>query len=179
MIYVSHYPLRNNENIVIPYSRTVVSQKSCIPSSISLWNDLSVDMRNINSLNLFKTSARKLIQLSCVPAYFLLGERYLQIIHARLKNHCSILNDDLFNNLLDQNRFCDCSGEVENAEHFFFECQFYTDQRRILLTSTHSFQPLNTQLLLRGSNNISNDENAIIYLAVQRYIKDTKRLKNN
>ena len=31
---ISDYPLRNNRNISLPYNRTNISQKSCIPSSI-------------------------------------------------------------------------------------------------------------------------------------------------
>ena len=37
---VSYYPLRNNRIITVPYNRTSSSQKSCIPSSIRLWNSL-------------------------------------------------------------------------------------------------------------------------------------------
>ena len=37
---VSDYPLRNTRNITVPYNRTTISQKSCIPSSIRLWNSL-------------------------------------------------------------------------------------------------------------------------------------------
>ena len=33
---ISDYPLRNNRNISLPYNRTNISQKSCIPSSIRL-----------------------------------------------------------------------------------------------------------------------------------------------
>ena len=31
---ISDYPLRNNRNISLPYNRTNISKKSCIPSSI-------------------------------------------------------------------------------------------------------------------------------------------------
>ena len=37
---ISDYPLRNNRNISVPLNRTSISQKSCIPSAIRLWNSL-------------------------------------------------------------------------------------------------------------------------------------------
>ena len=35
---VTNYSLRNNNNLSVTYTRTRISRKSCIPSSISLWN---------------------------------------------------------------------------------------------------------------------------------------------
>ena len=42
---ISNYPLRNNRNISVPFNRTSISQKSCIPSSIRLWNSLEDDLK--------------------------------------------------------------------------------------------------------------------------------------
>ena len=39
---INRYELRNRDNIAIPFSRTDISQKSCIPSSIALWNNLII-----------------------------------------------------------------------------------------------------------------------------------------
>ena len=36
----TNYPLRNQNNITVPFCRTELYRKSCIPSSISLWNNL-------------------------------------------------------------------------------------------------------------------------------------------
>ena len=41
----SNYPLRNNTNISVPFKGTSISQKSCIPSSIRLWNSLEDDLK--------------------------------------------------------------------------------------------------------------------------------------
>ena len=51
---VSDYPLRNTRNITVPYNRTSISQKSCIPSSIRLWNSLADDLKDSSSLLTFK-----------------------------------------------------------------------------------------------------------------------------
>ena len=42
---VTNYPLRNRNNISSIYTRTDISKKSCIPSSVSDWNNLNRDIR--------------------------------------------------------------------------------------------------------------------------------------
>ena len=51
---ISDYPLRNNRNISLPYNRTNISQKSCVPSSIRFWNGLEDDLKNLSTLPTFK-----------------------------------------------------------------------------------------------------------------------------
>ena len=50
-IHVSDYPLRNTRNIAVPYNQTSISQKSCIPSSIRLWNLLTDELKDSSSLS--------------------------------------------------------------------------------------------------------------------------------
>ena len=51
---VSDYPLRNTRNITVPYNRTSILQKSCIQSSIRLWNSLAENLKDASSLLTFK-----------------------------------------------------------------------------------------------------------------------------
>ena len=53
------YNLRNNNNITVPFCRTEISRKSCIPSSISAWNSLDIELRNSPSLSSFKYQLKK------------------------------------------------------------------------------------------------------------------------
>ena len=48
------YALRNEHNIIVPFCRTEISRRSCIPSSISEWNSLDIEIRNSPSLANFK-----------------------------------------------------------------------------------------------------------------------------
>ena len=48
---VSDYPLRNDRKITVSYIRTSISQKSCIQSSIRLWNSLADDLKDSSSLS--------------------------------------------------------------------------------------------------------------------------------
>jgi hypothetical protein len=175
----NRYPLRNNDNINLPFFRTLISQQSCIPSSIQAWNNLDNNVRNSPTLTSFRSSVRRTSLAHNPPLHYFTGNRYLQIVHARLRNGCSNLNNDLYNNHLSENQFCPCSNEIENAEHYFFKCTNYIDQRLNLFEATRPYHPLNTNILLFGSKNLNENENNTIVLAVQTFIKNTKRFDTN
>jgi hypothetical protein len=50
----SEYNLRNNENYVLPRCRLRISEKSFIPSTVRIWNDLSPTIRNLQTISQFK-----------------------------------------------------------------------------------------------------------------------------
>ena len=60
----TNYPLINQNNIATPYCRTELLRKSCIPSSIAMWNSLDDNLRNSPSLNSFKYNLKKTQSLS-------------------------------------------------------------------------------------------------------------------
>jgi hypothetical protein len=110
------------------------------------------------------------------PAYYLSGNRYLSVMHARLRNNCSNLNGDLHNNHLRDDPYCSCNNnEFENASHFFFSCPNYREQRLELFIQTREFHPLNINILLFGNTDLTYEQNSILFKAVQQFIKDTKR----
>ena len=119
---MSTYTLRNQQNITVPLCRTKISRKSCIPSSISAWNSLDIELRNSPSLAIFKYQLKKLQNNSCVPTYYRTGSRYLSVLHARIRNSCSNLLSDLYINHLSPSPTYSCSEEVEDADHYFFNC---------------------------------------------------------
>ena len=47
-----------------------------------------------------------------------------------------------------------------------------------MFRETHSFHPLNLNKLLTGDSNLTIENNAKIFEAVQKYIKNTKRFSN-
>ena len=53
-----------------------------------------------------------------VPSFYLTGDRYLSVLHAKIRNKCSNLNNDLFNNHLSPTPLCNRCQETEDAEHF-------------------------------------------------------------
>ena len=129
---VSHYNLRDSSNITIPVTRTATFKRSCIPASVDLWNNLDHTTRQKPSLCSFSYALRSHVISNIVPIYCIQGNRKLSILHARLRNHCSNLNLDLYNNHIRDNPLCDCLRNVESAEHFFFECTRFVAQRTVI-----------------------------------------------
>ena len=53
-----------------------------------------------------------------VPSFYLVGDIYFTVLHARLRNNCSNLNNDLYVNHLRADPLCNCLNENEDANHF-------------------------------------------------------------
>ena len=176
---ISNYPLRNNRNISVPFNRTSISQKSCIPSSIRLWNSLEDDLKNLSTLQTFKKHITSSFNNSCVPSHFTIGNRYISILHARLRNNCSNLNNDLFRNHLRDNPLCDLCGMIEDAIHYFFHCRKFTLERQVFNDTVRVFQPLSIDMILCGNFNLNMENNIVLFRAVHRYIHATKRFKTS
>ena len=170
----TNYPLRDQNNITVPFCRTEIARKSCIPSSITLWNSLDEELRNSSTLASFKYQLKNLQNKSKVPHYYIVSNRYLSVLHARIRNNCSYLSSDLFMNHLSPSSMCRSSDESEDAEHFFFRCSNYNYDRVTLFQSTRNYHPLNINILLFGDENLTDEDNINIFTAVQTFIKDTR-----
>ena len=174
----TNYPLRNNNNVTVPFTRTEISHRSCIPSSISLWNSLNENLRENSSVATFKYQLKNLRTNSKVPSYFINGDRYLSILHARIRNNCSYLKNDLYINHLSPSPNCGCANVREDAEHFFFRCPYFEDKRIAMFHSINTFHPLNIQKILFGDDTLSDNDNLVLFNAIQNFIKDSGRFTN-
>ena len=87
---------------------------------------LKDDLKNLSTLQTFKKHITSSFNNSCVPSHFTIGIRYISILHARLRNNCSNLNNDLFRNHLRDNPLCDLCGMIEDAIHYFSTSIWYT-----------------------------------------------------
>ena len=79
----TQYSLRKNSDLRNVAVRTTVSQKSCIPSLIRLWNGINDNIRNIDSISSFKKQFRIDLHLLLSPPYYFKGNRFLSDLHAR------------------------------------------------------------------------------------------------
>ena len=110
------------------------------------------------------------------PSYYNIGNRYLSILHTRIRNNCSALRNDLFHANLIHKPSCSCGYSTENAEHFLLYCKRFDAQRNILsrfLLAANVHIDLNT--LLIGSQIYNIDTNRHVFITVQTYIKETCR----
>lgn len=128
------YNLRNRDDIVIPLCRLESYRPSFFPSGIELWNNLPIEMRNVDSLNLLKRSIST--NRERVPKFYYSGEGKYTIYQSRLRNECSSLNADLFRLNIVNDPSYSCGYASENSFHYFFECSKYLVPRSHVLFIT-------------------------------------------
>ena len=116
----TQHELRYSQNFDNLYARTNLLQKSCIPFSVCLWNNLEQEIRNSTSISSFKSKESKMTEPTKIPNIYCIGNRNISVLHARLRNKCSNLNEDLYQNHLRLDPMCECGNESENAKHYFF-----------------------------------------------------------
>ena len=172
---ISNYPLRNMNNYSAPFARTEFFKRSSIPS-ISLWNAADNSLKESITLQSFKHHQKSSSTCNLkIPSYYLFGNRRLAVLHARMRNNCSNVNFDLFNNFLRPDTLSTCRAEPENAEHYFFRCNEYNNQRLVLFNSLRNFQPLRHDILLFGNPNLGVEDNTFIFESVHTFIKTSTR----
>ena len=92
---------------------------------------------------------------------------------------CEINIADLYHTNLIVNFNCLCGYLNENAEHYLLHCSIFNVSRIIMLFKINKLNligiPVNIDLLLFGNETLSCDVSCSIFLAVQKYIKDTCR----
>ena len=170
---VSSYNLRNRDDISTIKTRTTLYYNSFLPSTISEWNSLPLNLRDAPTLESFKQklNAGKIRK----PKYFYSGTRQLQILHCRLRTKCSSLNQHLYQKNIVDSPKCLC-GLTESTNHYFFKCSRYTVLRSTLF---NNLRPLCTEitlnLLLNGDQSLTLDVNTAIFKHVQNFIKVSNR----
>lgn len=179
--------LRTNSNFNLFNCRTERFLQSFFPSSTKLWNSLDIEIRNANSLEIFKNELRS--KLICLPKYNKLYNyslsRVASVFHSRLRLGAFALNEYLFNINCLHTPVCKCGTENETVFHFFFSCPLYAAHRNVFLTSAAlicgglwqdvSSKRQKLKWFLFGHNKLSLDDNCKLFLAVQKYILATKR----
>ena len=176
---VSHYNLRNSQNITIPLIHLSIYQQSYFPSTIKLWNSIDLNVRQIPSFCCFKKTIQSVyFKNTRPPLYYYCGQRLLSVLHARLRNNCSSLKFDLFHANLIDNPTCICGYRNETVEHYLLYCINFTAQRTVMLNNLNELNmnfPITANVLLYGDESLTLDENVIIFFEVQKFIKDSKR----
>ena len=133
------------------YTHIETSRRSCVPSSVSCWNDLQSNLREADTLLSFRHNLKtKILTDRKIPSYYMKGQRKWSVIHARIRNNCSDLKCDLFHNHLSDDTRCSCGNTEENALHFFFECETYANARLIMFRQTRKYHPLSLNTILHG-----------------------------
>ena len=149
---------------------------SFLPDTIRKWNNLPIDTRDINTVENFKEKITE--KPKKVPNYIYYGERKQQIAHTRMRLRRSDLREELFEVNLAESPICECGEEIEDSEHYLKDCRLYNIQRTAILdTYGIDFRAYQTEDLLEGNPNDTNEDNIWLFHAVQEYIKKTKRFR--
>jgi len=123
---ITSYNLRNSSNLRNISCRSQLLSTSFLPSTINSWNSLTDEVRSAPSLNSFKSLLSR--GRKDVPLFYYEGDRQTCVYHARLRTHCSNLNDHFFTKNIVESPLCTC-GDIEDTYHFFFSCPLYIGSR--------------------------------------------------
>jgi len=180
------YNLRNQDNIHLPRLRTESYRKSCIPSSIRLWNSLAPNIKGATSLQGFKKLINK---FPCYKTNKLFSSQIgrSSIYHTRIRLGLSGLNAHRYNyDLIEFSHCPNCGHFWEDEIHFLIDCPAYGNARTALLEGLHQL-PLNTNAisyrekkqlastLLNGASYLDFELNCNIFEFVKSFISLTLR----
>ena len=177
----TQHRLRNRTHIRIPRSRTSFKQKSFIPATLNLWNNLDPEIKRSRTLATFKSKQKfrlnpmtKLYSTNFGPSTKLLTQIRLGL---------SKLNLHLFTHSIIPDPFCPhCPASRESPMHYFLQCPAYAAQRDAMsrdlrgLLAPESFT--HTKLLyiiIHGNQTDNLQTNISIFQTVHNYITSTKR----
>ena len=165
------YNIRNiDEHYIQPVTALkTVYYNSFLPSSIRLWNNLDSSTKACPSISAFKHMVNKMTKQK---SYYCTGTRKGQVLHARLRMRCSNLNSDLVSRYISDNSACACGHPIENAEHFLLHCQNYAQARRHIQSLD---TPVDANILLHGSEDLTDNENKQVFRATQDFIIESAR----
>ena len=137
---VSNYNLRHSNNLRGINARTTQYQQSFLPTAIKEWNNLPLELQQSNSVNSFKYNLTK--DKEQTPKYYYTGSRRLQILHTRLRTHCSALNLDLFRQYRGFAALFFPLLTLPNSTHSFNECYFYSSDTYFKSAAIRQLKPL-------------------------------------
>ena len=159
--------------------------KSFFPMAIKLWDGLAMGLKGLEH-NEFKTSLKEIFKPPKFRHYNC-GSKYLNSLHTQLRLKRSVLNCHLHPIGLSITPACKC-GKLETVKHFLIECNLYVHAREQLFAkldgllekrvSKYSKANLAHILLFGEKPHLSEkyQHNKYIFLAVQSYLCQTKRL---
>ena len=73
------YPLRNGNDIIVPFCRLSLTRDFFVPATVREWNSLNLSVCNLDTLSKFKKTIRSSISMP-IPRHYSYGPRKLNII---------------------------------------------------------------------------------------------------
>ena len=145
--------------------------KTLSSSTIERWNNLERHIKQ-KPFKDFRSTIQKKVT---VPRYFYVGNRSLQIIHAKMRMDCSDLNYHLFTRFIIDAPDCNCGYAAETSEHYLLHCPLFLNAREPHIMPLSQNMQINIRSLLYGNKDYTFEMNKQIFLSVQSFIKESRR----
>ena len=179
------YNLRNRSTEGILFQtykcRTERYKRSFLPNSVTIWNKLVPDIREAQSVSLFKRKYGQLLLRHKPPGYYYTYSSVAKH-HTRFRLDMCTLNAYMSKLGIIACGKCQCGAPSETIKHYLLECPNYAALRREMLNETEEIcreaGHLCTDLyniLLHGNDDLSVQQNAALFHSVQKYMQRTSR----
>ena len=161
-------------------------ENSFFPFVIAEWNKLDSDIRNLNSLSLFKSRILKFIRPNPNSIFNCHNPKAIKYL-SRIRFGLSHLSEHKYKHSFQDtlNPICACGSDIETPCHHLISCPIFDAERNTLLNNIRQIAPsilnLNhsqiTHVLLYGDSSLKNETNTEILNSTMSYILSTKRFE--
>ena len=185
LIPKSEAAIRTTNNIFPTYNcRTDCFKYSFFPFTLNDWFRLDINIRNSESILLFKSRLLSFIRPNQSNIYNIFDPIGLKLL-TRLRLGLSHLNEHKFRHNFQDclNPSCSCILEIEDTTHYLLHCQHFSNHRYDVVNSVKSIIPNfeswtnnnGIDILLYGDSRFDENKNEIILEATLNYLKNSER----
>ena len=177
-----------NSHIPIFHCRKDRFKYSFFPSRLRDWFNLDDNIRNSESISVFKKRLLAFIRPVENSVFNIYEPNGLKLL-TRLRLGLSHLNEHRFRHNFENcvNPLCSCSLETEGTLHYLLHCHHFSKHRLVLMNSVKSvlnnFESLSDnnkkEILLYGDSRLDNNNNKFILEATINYIKNSERFSGS
>ena len=153
-------------------------------TTLNDWFSLDINIRNSESISLFKSRLLSFIRPVQNNIYNIFDPEDLKLL-SRLRVDLSYLNAHRFHRNFQEclNPLCSCCLETEDATHYLLHCHYFSNQRTDPMNGLNSvvqsfeFMSENNKkdLLIFGDSRFNENKNKVILEATITFIKMSKR----
>jgi hypothetical protein len=166
--------VRSKDKLSQPLAKTVAFYDSFFPATTKEWNELTPEARSCSTTEALE---EHLQQPRKPPSYYYEGTRQGQILHNRLRLGCSSLKLHLHEKNIVDSPECECGMNMETPVHFLLECRRCGELRDNLFREIEFCLSLPVEVLLYGSEELTDQQNKKMFEEVQKFILKTERFK--
>ena len=173
-----------NNNLPTYNCRKDCFDYSFSPSTLNDWFRLDIDIRNSESISLFKSRLLSFIRPNQSNRYNISDPIRLKLLPC-LRLGLSHLNEHKFRHNFQDclNPLCSCSLEIEDTTHYLLHCQNFSNNRYDLVNSVKSIIPSfesltgnnRIDILVMVTHDLMKTKKKIILEATTNYLKNSER----